>query len=530
MLFNNTVQPSREELINRGFAPKNGSIDIMFLFPPTSAMNDYAHRYGRKDLGNLKGDLIPLGIASLAAYLIEHNFGVAVLDCIALGMTHDDIVEIIKEKKPQSIGISATTYALPASVTLSETLRKEFPDLLIILGGAHANVAGIDAAKNFPCFDIISYALDGEPVLFDILNKFSKHSFNRDTFLNDIETMKSIKGIIFKNKDEIVQNIPGDIVKDLDILPEPARELFPLERYVPMPNGYKKLPVTNMVVIRGCPYFCTFCDQANTSARRRSPQKAINEIKNVVEKHGVKEIAFWDDTMSYDKKWMTEFCSLLIDAQLNVIWSCFAVINTVNQEILSLMKKAGCWSIYYGYETGVPELAKNMKTDRKNKSMEKMLEVTKWTKNAGIEIRGSFMFALPGENPELAEQTIENAIKLNPDYAQFSICTPYPGTELYNEIKNGKWGKLTTEDFSEFQCWNVVFLPDGYHNIEEVINISQKAFRSFYMRPKYIIRAILKIRSLEDIRRYIKGFVALIKGFAFGPMPSEARVSTGRTP
>ena len=92
MLFNNTIQPSREELINRGFAPKNGSIDIMFLFPPTSAMNDYAHRYGRKDLGDLKGDLIPLGIASLAAYLIEHNFGVAVLDCIALGMTHDDIV------------------------------------------------------------------------------------------------------------------------------------------------------------------------------------------------------------------------------------------------------------------------------------------------------------------------------------------------------------------------------------------------------------------------------------------------------
>ena len=234
--------------------------------------------------------------------------------------------------------------------------------------------------------------------------------------------------------------------------------------------------------------------------------------------------------MSYDKKWMTEFCSLLIDAQLNVIWSCFAVINTVNQEILSLMKKAGCWSIYYGYETGVPELAKNMKTDRKNKSMEKMLEVTKWTKNAGIEIRGSFMFALPGESPELAEQTIENAIKLNPDYAQFSICTPYPGTELYNQIKNGKWGKLTTEDCSKFQCWNVVFLPDGYQNIEEVINISQKAFRSFYMRPKYIIRAILKIRSMEDIRRYVKGFVALIKGFAFGPMPSEARVTTGRTP
>jgi radical SAM superfamily enzyme YgiQ (UPF0313 family) len=530
MSFGNTIEPSREELINRGFAPKNGSIDIMFLFPPTSAMNDYAHRYGKKDLGNLKGDLIPLGIATLAAYLRENNFGVGVLDCIALGMTHDDIVEIIKEREPQSIGISATTYALPASVILSERLRQEFPDLLIILGGAHANVAGVDAAEKFPSFDIVSYSPEGEPILLDILQKYSMLGFNRETLLNDIEIMKSIKGIIFKYDNEIIQNMPGEIVKDLDFLPEPARDLFPLERYAPLPNQYKKLPLTNMVVIRGCPYVCTFCDQAATTARQRSPQKVIGEIKNVVEQYGVKEISFWDDTMSYNKKWMQEFCELLIDAKLDVIWSCYAAINTVNQEILNLMKKAGCWNIFYGYETGVPQLAKNIKTDRKNKSMEKMLEVTKWTKNAGIEIRGAFMLALPGENPELAEQTIQNAIKLDPEYAQFSICTPYPGTALYNEIKSGKWGKLTTEDFSEFQCWNVVFLPDGYDSIEQVNEMSKKAFRKFYFRPKYVLKAMLNIRSLEDIKRYYTGFIALIKGFAFGPMPSDIRTETGRVP
>jgi len=111
--------------------------------------------------------------------------------------------------------------------------------------------------------------------------------------------------------------------------------------------------------------------------------------------------------------------------------------------------------------------------------MEYMMKVARWTKNAGIEVRGSFMIALPGENPELAEQTIQDAIKLDPEYAQFSITTPYPGTALYDEIKEGKWGKLTTEDFSEFQGWNAVFLPDGYKNKEEIINISKKAFRKF---------------------------------------------------
>ena len=513
MFYKNKKEPSKDELIIRAFAPKNDLIDIMFLFPPTSTGSDYAHRYGKKDLGDLKGDLIPLGIASLAAYLKKYGFGVAALDCIALELTHDDIVEIIRKRKPRSVGISATTYALPASTTLAERLREEFPNLLIILGGAHANVAGMDAARNISSIDIVSYHPEGETVIHHILKKFSKHNFKRESLLNDVDTMKDIKGIIFRNKNEIVKNLPEDIIKDLDFLPLPARDLFPMERYVPLPNQYKKLPMTNMVVIRGCPYVCTFCDQAATTARRRSPQKVIEEIRDVVEKYGVKEISFWDDTMSYHKKWMKEFCTLLIEAKLKVIWSCYAAVNTVNQEILHLMKKAGCWNIFYGYETGVTILADNIKSNRKNKSMEYMQQVAKWTKDAGIEVRGSFMIALPGENPKLAEQTIQDAIELDPEYAQFSITTPYPGTALYNEIKNGKWGKLTTEDFSEFQGWNVVFLPEGYKNKEEVLEMSRKAFKAFYMRPSYIIKTILNIRSLEDIKRYFKGFKALVKGF-----------------
>lgn len=513
MLNKNNSVPSRFELINRAFAPKNESIDIMFLHPPTSAGGDFSHRYGKKDLGELQGDLIPLGIATLAAYLREHGFGVAALDCIPLGLSHDEIVEIVKEKKPRSVGISATTYALPASTTLCERLRKEFPNLLIVLGGAHANVAGMHAAENIPSVDIVSYHPEGEGVTLSLMQSFEKHNYNRNSFLNDTNELKKIKGIIFKDNGVVTKTVPGEVIKDLDFLPLPARDLFPLEKYIPLPNQYKRLPLANMIVIRGCPYVCTFCDQAATTARRRSPQKVVDEIKEIVTKYGVKEISFWDDTMSYHKKWMKEFCSLLIDANLDVIWSCYAAVNTVNKEILHLMKKAGCWNIFYGYETGVPKLMENIKTNRKNKSMEHMMEVAKWTRDAGIEVRGSFMIALPGENPELAEQTIKDAIKLDPEYAQFSIATPYPGTTLYNEIKQGKWGKLTTEDFSEYQGWNVVFLPEGYKNKDEVVKISKKAFRSFYMRPRYIIKAILNIRSFEDIKRYFVGFKALVKGF-----------------
>ena len=267
-----------------------------------------------------------------------------------------------------------------------------------------------------------------------------------------------------------------------------------------------------MVVIRGCPYVCTFCDQANTGARRRSPQKVIDEIKICVEEYGVKEITFWDDTLSYHKKWMREFLNLLIDENLDLIWSCYAAVNTVDREILQLMSKAGCWNIFYGFETAVEELAKNMLTDRKNRNLERMKDVARWTREAGIEYRGSFMIGMPGETPELAKQTIQNAIELDPDYAQFSIVCPFPGTTLAAEIKQGKWGKFISQDLEEYNTMKVTWLPDGYKNPEELQNMERFAYRKFYLRPSYIFKRIIKIRNLEDLKRYIFGAIALVKG------------------
>ena len=157
--------------------------------------------------------------------------------------------------------------------------------------------------------------------------------------------------------------------------------------------------------------------------------KVIEEIKQCVEKFGIKEISFWDDTMSYHRKWMKEFLNLLIEENLDLCWSCYAAVNTVDKEILKLMKKAGCWNIFYGYETAIDTLANNIQTNRKNRDFEKMKQVAKWTKEAGIEVRGSFLIGLPGETPELAKKTVQNAIDLDPDYAQFTLVCPYKGNQ-----------------------------------------------------------------------------------------------------
>ena len=504
-------KPSTAELVERGFAPKNGKIDILLINPPSSI----SERYGKKDkdIEEIGGDLIPLGMASLAAYIREKGFGVAVLDCPTLQINNDDVYEIILKKDPAIIGFSTTTYALSRAIELAKKVRNKLPNKLTVIGGSHANVAGIETANQYDVFDIIAYGLDGEYILNKIVNKFAEKNHNKKEFMTDFEMLKNIKGIIYKKDNTAIKNPPEANVENLDDLPLPARDLFPMERYIPLPNQYRKLPLTNMVVIRGCPYFCTFCDQAGTGARRRSPQKVMEEIKQCVNEFGIKEISFWDDTMSYHKKWMVEFLNLLIDAKLDLCWSCYAAVNTVDKEILQLMRKAGCWNIFYGYETANNTLAKNILTNRKNRDFEKMKQVAKWTKEVGIEVRGSFLIGLPGETPELAKETVRNAIELDPDYAQFTLVCPYPGTQLAKEIEEGKWGKFVSRDLEEYQCWNVTWLPFGYKNPQELKNMERYAFRKFYLRPSYILKRIFKIRSFEDIRRYIRGAKGLVKAF-----------------
>ena len=501
-------EPTTEELVERGFAPKNGRVDILLIFPPTSV----AGRYGRKNIGNIGGDVIPLGIAYLAAYLRDKGFGVGVLDCPALRIDADQVYEIIKQKNPQIIAFSTSTYTLFRAIDIAKKIRGKLPNKLTVLGGSHANVAGVETSNQYNYFDIVSYGLDGENIIHDIVSKYSEKNFNRNAFLQDFAILEDIKGIIFKKNNVVTRNAPRENIKNLDELPFPARDLFPTERYIPLPNQYKKLPATNMVVIRGCPYVCTFCDQASTGARKSSPQRVVEEIKHVVEVHGMKEISFWDDMLCYHKKWMKEFLNLLIAENLDISWSCYAAVNTVNKELLELMNKAGCWNIFYGFETAVDTLAKNINTIRKNKSFEQMKQVVKWTKDANIEVRGSFMVGMPGETPELGKQTVQNAIDLDPDYAQFGIVCPFPGTQIYKEIKQGKWGKLLTENFEAYNMWQPTWLPFGYKNITQLQEMERYAYSKFYLRPTWILKKIMKIRNFEDLKRYIKGGIGLIKG------------------
>ena len=483
----------------------NREIDVLLIQPPISV----SERYGR-DVGEVGGYLPPLGLAMIAAVLKEKGFKIKIVDSIVMNYGNEDILRIIEKTNPRVVGITAITPTYHRAKSLAEDIRKRFPNILLVIGSHHVTIMPQIVLKETN-FDL-GVIGEGEVTIVELLKLYKSLNYNYKKFTSS-KKLGKIDGIIFKKKDKLVITKPRKLIEDLNTLPYPARELLPMEKYLPLPNQYKRKPVVHMTTIRGCPYNCSFCSNNKIFGRKvryRSPEKVVGEIEYVMKEYGAREISFWDDMMTVNKEWMYKFCDLIINRKINIVWTCYARVDSVDEPMLRKMKKAGCWNIFFGFESGVQELLNNI---NKGITLEQIKKANDLCKKIGIEVRASFMIALPGETPELARKTIEFAKKLNPDYVQFCITTPYPGTSLYENVK--KYGELI-EDYAKFNIWEPVFIPKGYKNPDEIKKIEKIAMREFYLRPKYILSRIRKINSLEDIFRYLKGF-RLLLGFIKKP-------------
>lgn len=462
---------------------------VTLVFPPMTISERY-----KTDVNNRKneGHLPPLGIAHIAAVLEHAGIKVSLIDAAVMSYGLDRTAERIIETNPDIVGISILTPLYIKSVSLIKIIKEKMPSVVIMVGGPHVTTFKEKVLADCKEIDIAIIG-EGEYTCLDVVNTLSTGG-----------NLEDVKGIVYRDGNGIAVNEPRDLIKNLDDLPFPARHLLPMKSYKPLPNQYKRQPVVSMIVSRGCPYSCIYCfESIGKKFRIRSPEKVVSEVKEVMEKYGAKEISFWDDNLMLNKKWLREFCTLLIKNKLNIVWSCYGRVNQADKELLSLMKSAGCWNIFYGIESGNQDL---LDLIRKDITLEQAVNAIRWTKAAGIEVRASFMLALPGETPEKALNTIKFAKEIDPDYVQFCITTPYPGTELYKTAK--EYGTLI-EDYSKFTVWEPVFVPVGYKDIDEIMQIQKKATSEFYFRPSYIIKRFMRVRSINDIVRYIYGLKML---------------------
>lgn len=434
-----------------------------------------------KSLNAAQGVYPPLGISYIAAVLEQNKYPVIILDCKALNYTSDDIKNFINKSKPDIVGITAMSSTLMGALEVAR-LSKE-SGAIVVMGGAQLAAYPIETLSyNFIDYGIIG---EGEYVLLELVQALENKS--------DISL---IKGLAYKNNGTIIVN--GErIVEDLDALPFPARHLLPMNKYHCV---ITETPFTTMISSRGCPSKCGFCfkQPSDKKIRYRNPVKIVDEMEEIIQKYHVKEIMFYDDSIAIKRSHIVGICEEILKRNLYVKWESPARIDNMDENLLKLMKQAGCIRLRYGVESGNENILKLM---HKGISLDKIREVFKLTKKNGIETFAYFIIGYATETPSTIRDSINFAKELNPDWVMFTIATPYPHTDLY-ELAN-------KENFVNGDYWKEFTLGQRTDRLPYLVDDAENwiscAYKEFYLRPSYIIKKIKKLNSVDTLKKYIRG-------------------------
>lgn len=431
----------------------------------------------------------PLGLAYAAALLEQKLIHVQILDLKVTPLTSDQFIEKLRVFQPDMIGISATTPTIKEAWDIAETTKKNLPTSIVVLGGVHPTVMP-EESLNKPFIDAIAHG-EGEYTFIDLCL---------------YDTFADIQGISYKKNGKIIHNPNRPPIQNLDELPFPAYHLLDIKKYHPPLGNYKQLPSMIMLTTRGCPGRCTFCYSGikEKNIRTRSAENIIAEIQYLKKHYGIKEISFYDDVFTLFKDKVRKLCQTLINEHYNITWTCMTRINLVDEEILRLMKKAGCHQICYGIESADETILKNIQKDL---NLAQARDVIAMTKRVGIRTRISLMFGNPGETEETMQKTINFALETNPDIVMFNVATAYPGTEMHTWAK--QHGLLTEKPWTEYDMGQYTLqLP----NVSEaqVQTYYKRAYKQFYFRPRYILQRLLNTQSWYDIKENMHA----VKGLA----------------
>ncbi len=446
------------------------------------------------DYGGLEGHggkALPLNLAYLAAYLREKrpDIVIEILDCEGFGLTYPKIEKELKKIKPDIVGITAPTPAFTQVLEVCRIVKKISPEIITVLGGPHPTALPEETAQE-KNIDVCVLG-EGEITFFELVEAIEKS-----------KNLKEIKGIVFRNKaGKIVENEKRELIRDLDSLPLPARDLFPLHIYFPPPT--KRLSdkkAGNMITSRGCPYQCTYCMASfiwQHRVRFRDIKKVIDEIEECINQYGLGEFNFHDELFTVNKKRTIEFCREVKRRNLDIAWVCMVRVDFVDEETLRWMKEAGCKKIMFGFESGSQMILDKMK---KQVALEKAEEAVQLVKKAGIKTAGNFMLGNIGETEKTIQQSIDLAKKLNCDTMAFFIASPYPGTEFYRVAKEKGYFRKNV-DWKDFTLVSNNLPPLNLPGLsaEKILNWQKRAYREYYLRPRYILRKITSINSWVDI-------------------------------
>ena len=437
---------------------------------------------------NYKSHIItpPLGIGYLSSYLKKNGIEVKIIDALKENLDYSSTINKILAEKPDAVGITCLTAFYIEVVKISKALKKN--GLKVIIGGVHPSFLPYETLKDSKADFVVCG--EGEIALLELL----KSNFKR-TNISGVYSLKNVSKKPFVTKAKVVEN--------LDDLPFPDWEQIDPRTYPLAPHGAiaKNFPIGIIMTTRGCPYMCSFCASQKFYDRKirfRSISNVIAEIKYLVENFGIKEVHFEDDNLTMKREHVQQLCNQIIKNKINISWACPNGIRAdkVDEKILKLMKKAGCYFVAFGIESASPKILNNIHKLESIETINKAIEVAN---KVGIECQGFFIFGLPGETKETIMESINFAKNSKLSRGQFMILDVIPGSELWYTLK-GKFKPNWKKNSYKEPEW----LPEGLTK-KDLMEAQSKAFKQFYLRPIILFRFIRFIK-LSQVKFLLQRF------------------------
>ncbi|MBN2135201.1 MAG: B12-binding domain-containing radical SAM protein [Acidobacteria bacterium] len=468
---------------------------ILLISPPV----------GKSQLG--KVPMPPLGLASIAAVLEEDGHKVEILDCPLRKMDYPDLEKALKEKKPEIVGITGTTWTRYEQFESARVSKKILPDTPVLVGGPHVTFTGPQTLEKIPEIDVIIKG-EGELPFCEYVKAFP-----------DEEKIKKIQSLTVRYKGNIVDNPVAEFITDLNTLPEPARHLLDLEAYGQTLFGKR---ATTIMTSRGCPIFCSFCSTSvmwGERNRRRSPEKVADEIENLIKTYDLGAIWFFDDTLTLNRQHIVGLLDEFEKRKMDFIWYCEIRVNTVDYDLLKRMYDLGCRYVSFGVESASERILKRI---NKGINLKQVLQVIQWCIELGIYMKAFFMFGLPDETYEDGLETVnflkEHGKDIN-DVALSAGCSILPGTEVE------EYAKAIGQIPKDFDWTEEIYYPENKMNnrpvaiptlLQPQLGLTELNRLKFEYYGKgainwYNIKSrVRSIRSIGDFINFMKlGFVFL---------------------
>jgi radical SAM superfamily enzyme YgiQ (UPF0313 family) len=450
-----------------------------------------------RDISRLANIMPPLGLLSIAAYLEKNGITTDIIDCYAHPNSVRKIPDYLREKNPGYIGITCTTSTFHDSVRIAKMAKGVLPGIRSVFGGSHISALREKILEDYPDVDF-SVVGEGEKCV-EVLIKAG----------TDSKALSEIPGLVYRKNGDI--NFTGFQKKqiDLDSLPFPAYEKlqgYPRAYKLPIFN-YPSTPNTTCSSSRGCPYACSYCDRSvfRRSFRYNSAEYLYEHMNYLKKRFGIKHINFYDDQFTFNRKRVEEFCQMMLDNHLNMTFNCAVRAEHVDFELMKLMKRAGCWMMSLGIESGDPEL---LAQHRQNADLDMLADTIRNIKRAGIRTKGLLMMGLPGESEESIKRSMDYVFSLPIDDFNLAKFTPFPGSPLYENIHD--MGTFE-EDWEKMDCMNFLFVPNGMGK-ERLEELFIEFYKTNYKRPRVLMGYVAMLwKSPDSWLRFAANLASFVK-------------------